>query len=145
MAKDNKLGIAMVGLGEYATTQLMPALKETNDCYLAALVSGSPDKLGQYKTEYGIPDTNLYNYGNFDSIADNTDVDIVYIVLPNSMHAEFTIRAARAGKHVICEKPMAINPGECREMMDVINETGVRFSMGYRLHFDLFNKEMMRL
>ena len=145
MKNGNKLGVAVVGLGEYATTQLMPALKETTNCYLAALVSGTPEKLQQYKTEYNIPDSHLYSYDNYDTIADNEDIDVVYIVLPNSMHAEYTIRAARAGKHVICEKPMANTPAECREMMRVIEETGVRFSMGYRLHFDPYNKELMRL
>jgi predicted dehydrogenase len=145
MNKHKKSGIAIVGLGEYATTQLMPALKETKDCYLAALVSGTPAKLQQYKSEYNIADTHLYLYDNFDEIATNEDVDIVYIVLPNSMHAEFCIRAAKAGKHVICEKPMAMNAAECRSVMEVMNETGLRFSMGYRLHFDPFNKEMMRL
>ena len=145
MNSDRKMGIAIVGLGEYATTQLMPALKGTKNCYLAALVSGTPGKLNKYKSEYSIPDLHLYNYDNFDNIVDDKEVDIVYIVLPNSMHAEFCIRAARAGKHVICEKPMAMNPSECREVMKVIAETGVRFSMGYRLHFDPFNKEIMRL
>ncbi|RYG24153.1 MAG: Gfo/Idh/MocA family oxidoreductase, partial [Chitinophagaceae bacterium] len=101
--------------------------------------------LSQYKDEYNLADTDLYDYDNFDDIASNENVDIVYIVLPNSMHAEFSIRAAKAGKHVICEKPMAMNPDECRNVMEVMNETGMRFSMGYRLHFDPFNKEMMRL
>ncbi|RYF91794.1 MAG: Gfo/Idh/MocA family oxidoreductase [Chitinophagaceae bacterium] len=145
MTVDKSLGIAIVGLGEYATTQLIPALKETKDCHLAALVSGTRSKLDRYKKEYGIDDEHLYTYDNFDDIATDAAVDIVYIVLPNSMHAEYCIRAARAGKHVICEKPMAMNPDECREIMQVIDQTGVRFSMGYRLHFDPYNKEMMRL
>ncbi len=145
MKNKNRLGVAVVGLGEYATTQIMPALKETENCYLAALVSGTPAKLRQYQAEYNIADSHLYNYENFDEIASNDDIDIVYIVLPNLMHPEFTIRAARAGKHIICEKPMANTPAECREMIHAIEAAGVRFSMGYRLHFDPYNKEVMRL
>ncbi len=99
-----KLGIALVGLGKYATGQLAPALTETQHCYLSGIVTGSPDKAKDWKKEYNIPDRNIYNYGNFDSIKDNPDIDIIYIVLPNSMHAEYVIRAAKAGKHVICEK-----------------------------------------
>jgi len=140
-----RLGVALVGLGEYATGQLMPALKETKNCYLAGLVSGDRQKLDQYKTEFGLAEECLYTYENFDSIAENRQIDIVYIVLPNSMHAEYSIRAMKAGKHVICEKPMAMNVTECERIIEAINETGMHFSMGYRLHFDPLNREMMRL
>ena len=140
-----RLGVALVGLGEYATGQLMPALKATKNCYLAGLVSGDKQKLEQYKTEFGLQDDCLYSYENFDSIADNDQIDIVYIVLPNSMHAEYSIRAMQAGKHVICEKPMAMNVAECEQVIEAIGQTGMHFSMGYRLHFDPFNREMMRL
>lgn len=140
-----RLGVALVGLGEYATGELMPALKETKNCYLAGLVSGDKSKLNKYKNELGLEDHCLYTYEDFDSIADNDQIDIVYIVLPNSMHAEYSIRAMKAGKHVICEKPMAMNVAECEQIMEAIAQTGMHFSMGYRLHFDPFNKEMMRL
>src|SRR5512145_2505005 len=102
-----KLGVALVGLGNYSAGQLAPALQHTAHCYLAGIVTGTPEKEKQWAEKYNIPAGNIYNYNNFDSIANNKDIDIVYVVLPNSMHAEFTIRAARAGKHVICEKPMA--------------------------------------
>ncbi|MGG7664136.1 Gfo/Idh/MocA family protein [Dyadobacter sp. BHUBP1] len=140
-----RLGVALVGLGEYATGQLMPALKETKNCFLAGLVSGDPRKLDQYNNEFGLTDDCLYSYENFDSIAENGRIDIVYIVLPNSLHAEYSIRAMKAGKHVICEKPMAMNVAECEQIIETVRETGMRFSMGYRLHFDPFNQEMMRL
>ncbi|MCU7375725.1 Gfo/Idh/MocA family oxidoreductase [Paucibacter sp. O1-1] len=118
----------------------MPALKETKNCCLAGLVSGSKEKLKQYQSEFGLDDNGLYSYEDFDKIADNDQIDIVYIVLPNSMHAEYSIRAMKAGKHVICEKPMAMNVRECEHVIEAIGQTGMHFSMGYRLHFDPFNR-----
>jgi predicted dehydrogenase len=140
-----KLGIALVGLGNYAGGQLAPALKETTDCYLAGIVTGTPSKIDTWKGKYSIPDKNVYNYQNFDSIKDNPDIDIVYVVLPNSMHAEYVIRAAKAGKHVICEKPMAITVEECDQMIAACKEAGKMLSIGYRLHFEPYNLEMARL
>lgn len=140
-----KLGVALVGLGNYSTTQLAPALKETTNCYLAGIVTGTPEKAIRWKEKYNIPDKNIYNYENFDSIRSNPDIDIVYVVLPNFMHAEYVIRAARAGKHVICEKPLAITVEDCDRMIAACNEAGRMLSVGYRLHFEPFNREMMRL
>ena len=142
---DGKLGIALVGLGGYATGQLGPALLQTEHCYLAGIVTGTPSKIPAWKEKYGIPDKNIYNYDNYDSIANNPDIDIVYVVLPNSMHAEYTIRAAGAGKHVICEKPMAISVEECNRMMNACKAANKSLSIGYRLHFDPYNLEMARL
>ncbi|WP_114792663.1 Gfo/Idh/MocA family oxidoreductase [Niabella yanshanensis] len=142
--KNGKLGIALVGLGGYATGQLAPALLHTNDCYLAAIVTGTPSKIPVWQDQYHISDKNIYDYSNFDRIKDNKDVDIVYVVLPNNMHAEFTIRAAQAGKHVICEKPMAITVSDCDRMIEACKKANVSLSIGYRLHFEPYNKEMMR-
>src|SRR6266542_4327792 len=100
-----KLGVALVGLGTYSEGQLGPALKETKYCWLAGIVSGVEKKKEKWKKKYDIPAKNIYSYENFDSIKTNDDIDIIYVVLPNSLHAEYVIRAARAGKHVICEKP----------------------------------------
>lgn len=144
-SRKEKLGVALVGLGEYATDQLIPALNETKYCYLAGLVSGDEDTLKKFQAAYKLPENSIYTYDSFDSIRDNKEVDIVYIVLPNAMHAEYSIRAAKAGKHVICDKPMAMNKKECLDIMEAVDQAGVRFSMGYRLHFDPFHKEMMRL
>jgi predicted dehydrogenase len=145
MKQEKKLGVALVGLGSYSEGQLGSALKETSHCYLSAVVSGSDKKKKNWKKEYDIVEENMYSYENFDSIKDNAAIDIVYVVLPNCMHKEYVVRAARAGKHVICEKPMAITVGECDEMIAACKEAGVMLSIGYRLHFDPFNKEMMRL
>ena len=145
MARNNKLGIALVGLGFYSENQLAPALQETEHCWLAGIVSGTPGKVEKWTSKYNIPVKNIYNYENFDDIINNTDIDIVYIVLPNSMHAEYVIRATAAGKHVICEKPMAITTHECDEMIDACKKAGTMLSIGYRLHFEPHNKEMMRI
>ncbi len=140
-----KLGIALVGLGGYAGGQLAPALLETKNCYLAGLVTGTPEKVKSWSAKYNIPQKNIYNYDNFDTIAQNPDIDIVYVVLPVSMHKEFTIRAAKAGKHVICEKPMALNAADCRDMIAACKQANRMLSIGYRLHFEPHNIEVMRL
>lgn len=129
-------GVALVGLGNYALNHLAPALQETRGCRLTALVSGSAEKRSLYGELYGIPDSHIYTYETFDEIRHNPDVDIVYVVLPNAMHAEYTIRAARAGKHVITEKPMGISVQECREMIEACKLAQVSLNVGYRSHYD---------
>lgn len=145
VAQDKKLGVALVGLGNYSTGQLAPALQQTKLCRLAGIVTGTPAKAKEWSQKYNIPAKNIYNYENFDRIANNKDIDIVYVVLPNSMHAEYTIRAAKAGKHVICEKPMAVSVKECEQMIAVCKAANRLLSIGYRLHFEPHNQEMMRL
>jgi len=143
--KTSKLGIALVGLGKYSGDQLAPGLKETEYCYLAGIVTGNPDKAAKWRKQYDVPENNIYSYSNFDDIKDNPDIDIVYIVLPNAMHHEFVIRAAKAGKHVICEKPMALTVEECDDMIAACTKANKMLSIGYRLHFEPHNMEMMRL
>jgi predicted dehydrogenase len=142
---NGKLGIALVGLGGYAGGQLAPALLETEHCYLAGIVTGTPSKIPVWKEKYNIPDKNIYNYDNYDSIKDNPDIDIIYVVLPNNMHAEYTIRGFEASKHVICEKPMAITVADCDRMIAAGKKAGKQLSIGYRLHFEPYNLEMARL
>ena len=142
---DKKLGVALVGLGGYSSGQLAPALLQTKNCYLAGIVTGTPAKAVSWSAQYTIPQKNVYNYSNFDRIIDNPAIDIVYIVLPVSMHKEFTIRAAKAGKHVICEKPMALNAAECTEMIAACKKANRMLSIGYRLHFEPHHIEVMRL
>lgn len=146
MTQKQQLGIALVGLGEYSGVELAPALQETKHCRLAAIVSDdNQEKIEKWKKEYGLEDRNCYHYKNFDSIKENSDVDIVYITLPNSLHEEFVVRAARAGKHVICEKPLSTSVESAQRMIEACREAGVKLSMGYRLHFEPYNQEMMRL
>ncbi len=142
---DAPLGVALVGLGYYSTDLLAPALQLTRHCRLAGIVTGTPEKAVRWKAQYNIPDANIYNYETFDRIAENPDIDVVYVVLPPSMHAEYSIRAARAGKHVWCEKPMAMTVEECQAMIDAARENGVKLSIGYRLQHEPNTREIMRL
>lgn len=144
-SKERKLGIALVGLGTYSGDELGPALTETKHCYLAGIITDEEEKAKEWKVKYGLKHENIYTYDNMDGIKDNPEIDIIYIVLPVYLHKKFTQRAARAGKHVICEKPMAMNVHECEEMIKVCNDENVKLSIGYHLHFEPFTREMMRL
>lgn len=135
-AAQKKLGVALVGLGYYSTDLLAPALQKTANCYLAGIVTGTPSKAEKWKQQYDIPDKNIYNYQNFDQIANNPDIDIVYVVLPPSMHEEYVIRAANAGKHVWCEKPMAMTEKECGNMIAACQKNKRNLAIGYRLHHE---------
>jgi predicted dehydrogenase len=136
-----QLGVALVGLGEYSKTQLAPALMQTKFCKLAGLVTDDPSDTTDWKNRYKIPDNNIYSYNDFDSIASNNDIDIVYVTVPNALHKEYVIRAAKAGKHVICEKPMAITTEECDEMIAACKEAGKLLGIGYRLHYEPNNRQ----
>lgn len=142
---DKKLGIALVGLGNYSTRQLAPALQHTRHCELKGIVTGTPSKAEQWQKDYRLDANNIYNYDTFDQIAENDEIDIVYVVLPNFLHAEYTIRAAKAGKHVICEKPMAMSVEEGQRMVDACKAAGVQLQVGYRLYFEPFHLEAHRM
>ena len=135
-AGGKKLGFCFVGIGSLCMNQLLPEIHETKHARPVALVSGHPEKAKQQAAKHGVDPKNIYSYENFDSIKDNPEIDVVYIVLPNSMHAEYTIRAAKAGKHVLCEKPMATRVEDCRKMIDACKQAGKLLQIGYRLHFE---------
>jgi glucose-fructose oxidoreductase len=143
--KKDRLGVALVGLGYYSSDLLAPALQQTKNCYLAGIVTGTPAKAEEWKKKYNIPDNNIYNYQNFDKIADNADIDVVYVVLPPSMHKEYVVRAANAGKHVWCEKPMAMTVQECQAMIDACRKNKKSLAIGYRLHHDPNTQEYRRI
>jgi len=142
--EDRKLNIALCGLGRYAG-YLAEGLEAAKHCRLAGIVTGTPAKAAEWKKKYNIPGENIYNYQDFDEIIHNKNIDLVYVVLPNSMHKEYTIRAAKAGKHVIVEKPMAITAKDCEEMIEACKTAGVQLAVGYRLHYEPYNMEMKRL
>lgn len=142
--RKQRLGVALVGLGYYSTDLLAPALQLTKHCYLAGIVTGTPSKAEKWKQQYNIPDKNIYNYQNFDSIADNPDIDVIYVVLPPSMHAEYAVRAAGIGKHVWCEKPMAVTESECRRMIDACNKNKVKLSIGYRMQHEPNTRQIIQ-
>ena len=144
-SRKDKLGIALVGLGYYSTDLLAPALQQTRHCYLAGIVTGSPWKIPVWQKQYGIPSQNVYNYQNFDAIADNPDIDIVYVVLPTSMHSEYCVRAANAGKHVFCEKPMARTAAECEAAIKACRDNKVSLALGYRMQHEPNTQEVIRI
>jgi predicted dehydrogenase len=140
-----KLGWAIVGLGSLAINQILPAFAKCEKSKVAALVSGHPDKANKLALRYGVDPKNIYNYENYDSIKNNPDVDIIYIVLPNSMHAEYTIRGHQAGKHVLSEKPMANTPEECQQMIDAAKKADRKLMVAYRCRYEPYNSEAIRI
>ncbi|MDQ3393884.1 MAG: Gfo/Idh/MocA family oxidoreductase [Bacteroidota bacterium] len=139
-----KLNVALCGLGRYANI-LANGLAQSEFCQLSGIITGTPEKAESWKRKYNIPDKNIYNYDNFDNIKQNKDIDLIYVVLPNGMHKEYTIKAANAGKHVIVEKPMAFTVQDCQEMIDVCKNAGVQLAVGYRLHYEPHHIEIKRL
>ena len=140
-----RIGYAVVGLGTLSLTQILPAIVRCQKSRLVAVVSGSRDKAETVAQQYGLPTTAIYDYAGFDRIAENPDIQVVYIVLPNGMHAEFTIRAARAGKHVLCEKPMANSAAECERMITACAEARRKLMVAYRLQYEPHHRELIRL
>ncbi len=133
-----KTGYAVIGLGRIAG-HFLPAAGATANSRITALVSGHRDKADRIAAQYNIPSTCIYNYENFDEIAHNPAVDAVYVALPNSMHAEYTIRAAKAGKHVLCEKPMSTNVAEAEAMIAACKAANVKLMIAYRCHYEPTN------
>ncbi len=142
---NKRLGFAIVGLGTLALEEILPAFAETKRCKPVALVSGSQNKAAEIAQQYGINPKNIYNYQNYDSIRNNPEVDVIYIVLPNSMHAEYTIRGAQGGKHILCEKPMATSPQECQQMIDACNKANKKLMVAYRIQYEPYNRAMMQM
>jgi len=134
--KKESLGVALVGLGYYSSDLLAPALQQTKHCHLAGIVTGGKSKIPIWQEKYGIPDQNVYHYDTIDQIADNPDIDVIYIVLPTGLHAQYAIKAANTGKHVWCEKPMARTAQECQDIIDACYKNRVKLSIGYRMQHE---------
>ena len=140
LAPDQRVGYAIVGLGHLALEELLPAIATCKKSRLVALVSGSPEKLKKVAEQYGIKPENCYNYQTFDNLKSNTEVDVIYIVLPNGLHKEYVVRAAKTGKHVLCEKPMANSSAECREMIEACKQANVKLMIAYRIQYEPHNR-----
>jgi predicted dehydrogenase len=132
-------------LGGLSTNQIAPALAKTKNCRLAGIVTGHPAKAEKWKAQYNIPDKNIYNYDNMEKMADNPDIDVVYVVTPNGLHAEHTIKAAKAGKHVLSEKPMEVSVEKCQAMIDACKAANRLLAVGYRSRFDPLTQECIKL
>lgn len=131
-----RIRYAVIGLGRISTNCFLPALKASASSVVTALVSGSPEKARRIAAQYGVPETSIYSYEQFDRIREDLNVDAVYIGLPNGMHAEYAIRAARAGKHVFCEKPMATSVADCEAMIDACKQAERKLMIGYRCQLE---------
>ena len=145
VAPPKKLGVALVGLGRYSANQLGPALRLTRHCQLTGVVTGDRAKGKKWAHDYGFPEKNIFSYDAMAQISGNPDIDVVYVVTPNSLHLEHCIAAAKSGKHVICEKPMAVSVAECDAMIAACKAAGVRLMIGYRLHYEPHHVEFARL
>jgi predicted dehydrogenase len=148
-AQENKfqgevLRVAILGLGSYGT-RVAEAMRTSKNAKLVGAISGTPSKLKDWQSKYNIPEKNCYNYENYDQIKNNPDIDAVYVITPNALHKEQVIRVANAGKHAICEKPMAVNAKEGQEMIDACKKAKVKLLVGYRLHFEPHTLEIIRM
>ena len=138
------LRVAIMGLGSYGT-RVAEAMQSCTKAKLVGVISGTPAKIKDWQSKYNIPEKNCYNYENFDAIKDNPDIDAVYIITPNALHHNQVIRVAKAGKQVICEKPMAVNAQEGQEMIDACKNAKVKLLVGYRMHFEPKTLEIIRM
>jgi len=141
----DKIGVALLGLGYYSKNLLAPALKLTRHCELRGIVTGTPSKVPEWQKEHGILDKNVYSYDTLDDIANNPDIDVVYVVVPPFRHKEFTVRLANLGKHVWCEKPMAMTETECQDMIDECRKNKVNLTIGYRMQHEPNTRELIRM
>src|SRR6188768_3339141 len=138
------LRVAIMGLGSYGT-RVADAMKDCTKAKLVGAISGTPSKIPTWQAKYGIPEKNCYNYENYDDIKNNPDIDAVYIITPNALHKDAAIRVAKAGKHVICEKPMSINAKDGEQMIAACKKANVKLLVGYRLHFEPKTLEIIRM
>jgi predicted dehydrogenase len=144
-ADKDSIGVALVGLGYYALAKMAPAFNFSKHCHIAGLVSGNPSKATRVAKAYGVPSDAIYDYENFASIANDDRIDVIYIVLPSGLHAEWTEKAFAAGKHVLCEKPMALSADECTRMINASQRANRKLMIGYRCHFEPNNLQAMQL
>lgn len=144
LAARDRVGFAIVALGRLSIEEILPAFAQTQKCKVTALVSGSPDKLKSIGARYDVPPNSLYSYDDFDRIAQDENVQVIYIVLPNSMHKEFVLRAAAAKKHVMCEKPMATSIGDAQAMIKACDEAAVKLMIAYRCRYEPHHLELIK-
>jgi glucose-fructose oxidoreductase len=142
---NKKLGVALVGLGQYSTYLLAPALQQTRYCKLSGIVTGTPSKIPVWQRKYQIPNRCVYSYDNMHEIANNDAIDVIYVVVPTGLHAKYTIIAAETGKHVFCEKPMAMNVRECEDMIQACRKNRVKLSIGYRMQHEPNTRTIMTM
>lgn len=142
---NKKLGVALCGLGKLSTDQIAPALQKTQHCRLAGIVTADPGKAATWRKQYNLPARSVYTYDTMHRMADNDDIDIVYVVTPNALHLEHTVAAAKAGKHVFCEKPLEISVERCQQMIDACKAADRMLGTAYRCRFEPHHLECIRI
>ena len=145
LPQDRRLGFALVGLGSLSTNQIAPAFERTRFCRLAGIVTGTPAKAATWMARHGIPNEAVYSYATMERMAANPAIDVAYVVTPNALHAEHAIAAARAGKHVLCEKPMEVSVEKCEAMIAECERADRQLAIGYRCQFEPHHLECVRL
>ena len=140
-----RIGFAVVGLGRLSLGEILPAMARSKYCRVTALVSGDSEKARKIAQQYGVPDNGLYDYASYDRLAQNPEVQVIYIVLPNSMHAEFVLRGAKAGKHILCEKPMATSSRDCERMIAACKAANVKLMIAYRQQYEPNNRAIVEM
>jgi predicted dehydrogenase len=143
--QEKPVGWAVLGLGSYAQNQILPQFAQSKNSKLVALISGTPEKLERLGRRYGIEEKNRYSYATMDAIKDNPEIEVVYVITPPATHPDFAIRAAKAGKHVCSEKPMAPTVAECQRMIDEVKKAGKLLQIGYRSHYEACNLKAMEM
>jgi predicted dehydrogenase len=141
---DKRIGVALVGIGHLAVEQLLPAFAQSRSTRLVALVSGERKKAETVAAQTGVDPRRIYDYAGYDRIKDDPSIEAVYIALPNHMHAEYTVRAADAGKHVLCEKPMATTSKEAQQMIDACKRAERKLMIAYRIQYEPHNRFVMQ-
>jgi predicted dehydrogenase len=144
-AEDRSIGWCIVGLGRISMGHFMPGVKQGKTGRIVALVSGHRPKAEKQSALYGVADSAIYSYEEYDRIRDNKEIDAIYIALPNSMHAEYTIRGSKAGKHVLCEKPMATSVADSQAMIDAAHAAGKKLMIAYRCQYEPVNLKAVEL
>ena len=132
---ERKVGYCVIGLGRIAD-HFLRGVAQGSTSKITGLVSGHRDKAEKIAQQYGVPKSSIYSYEEMDKFRDNKSIDAVYVALPNSMHAEYTIRSAKAGKHVLCEKPMSVTVSEAEAMVAACKAKNVKLMIAYRLHYE---------
>ncbi|MGI4861093.1 MAG: Gfo/Idh/MocA family protein [Janthinobacterium lividum] len=143
--RDTRIGFAIVGLGRLSLDQILPALGQCKYAKVSALVSGDPDKARRVASQYDVKPDSIYSYERYDELANNPDVQVIYIVLPNSMHADFTVRGARAGKHILCEKPMATSVADCERMIEACRRADRKLMIAYRSQYEPLDRAVVKM
>jgi predicted dehydrogenase len=145
LTPERKIRYAVVGLGWFAQASALPAFANTENSQVVALVSDDATKRTEVAKKYGIDKTHTYTYDRYDELLSSGTIDAVYIALPNHLHCDYTIRAAQAGIHILCEKPMAVTVEECERMIAAARENHVKLAIAYRLHFDAANLQAIEI